>query len=177
MLGVAVKLERRRIAERTARSRADAKPKGVKFGRKPTLTPHRQREAREQLVTVAKSSFGRCCSCGNAALARALHFRGCARCWSGPEATRDVGQAMAKEGEEARFAPTLRWREPDSNPRSRVSGSALFETMFTPCDRSGARYAANDRHLDIGIVENDKRRIASQFERQFLHRARPLFGA
>jgi hypothetical protein len=34
-----------------------------------------------------------------------------------------------------------------------------------------------DRHLDIGIVENDKRRIASQFERQFLHRARPLFGA
>jgi hypothetical protein len=34
-----------------------------------------------------------------------------------------------------------------------------------------------DRHLDIGIVENDKRGIASQFERQFLHRARPLFGA
>jgi hypothetical protein len=50
MLGVAVKLERRRIAERTARRRrADAKPKGVKFGRKPTLTPHRQREARERL--------------------------------------------------------------------------------------------------------------------------------
>jgi DNA invertase Pin-like site-specific DNA recombinase len=49
MLGVAVKLERRRIAERTARRQADAKPKGVKFGRKPTLTPHRQREARERL--------------------------------------------------------------------------------------------------------------------------------
>ena len=49
MLGIAVKLERRRIAERTARRRAHAKPKGVKFGRKPTLTPHRQREAREQL--------------------------------------------------------------------------------------------------------------------------------
>jgi DNA invertase Pin-like site-specific DNA recombinase len=37
MLGVAAKLERRRIAERTARGRADAKSKGVKFGRKPIL--------------------------------------------------------------------------------------------------------------------------------------------
>ena len=33
MLGVAAKLERRRIKERTARGRADAKAKGVKFGR------------------------------------------------------------------------------------------------------------------------------------------------
>jgi DNA invertase Pin-like site-specific DNA recombinase len=49
MLGVAAKLERRRIAERTARGRADAKAKGVKFGRKPTLTPHQKREARERL--------------------------------------------------------------------------------------------------------------------------------
>jgi DNA invertase Pin-like site-specific DNA recombinase len=49
MLGVAAKLERRRIAERTARGRADAKAKGVKFSRKPTLTPHEQREARERL--------------------------------------------------------------------------------------------------------------------------------
>src|ERR1700674_1406451 len=40
MLGVAAKLERRRIVERTARGRADAKAKGVKFGRKPTLTHH-----------------------------------------------------------------------------------------------------------------------------------------
>jgi DNA invertase Pin-like site-specific DNA recombinase len=39
MLGVAAKLERRRILERTARGRADAKAKGVKFGRKPALTP------------------------------------------------------------------------------------------------------------------------------------------
>jgi DNA invertase Pin-like site-specific DNA recombinase len=38
MLGVAAKLERRRILERTARGRADAKAKGIKFGRKPTLT-------------------------------------------------------------------------------------------------------------------------------------------
>ena len=49
ILGVAAKLERRRIAERTARGRADAKAKGVKFGRKPTLTPHQKREARERL--------------------------------------------------------------------------------------------------------------------------------
>ena len=40
ILGVAAKLERRRILERTARGRADAKEKGVKFGRKPILTPH-----------------------------------------------------------------------------------------------------------------------------------------
>src|SRR5271154_322843 len=45
ILGVAAKLERRRILDRTARGRADAKEKGVKFGRKPILTPHQQREA------------------------------------------------------------------------------------------------------------------------------------
>jgi DNA invertase Pin-like site-specific DNA recombinase len=45
ILGVAAKLERRRITERTARGRADAKAKGVKFGRKPKLTLHQQREA------------------------------------------------------------------------------------------------------------------------------------
>jgi DNA invertase Pin-like site-specific DNA recombinase len=50
MLGVAAKLERRRIAERTARGRADAKAKGVRFGRKPKLTPHQQREARERVA-------------------------------------------------------------------------------------------------------------------------------
>jgi DNA invertase Pin-like site-specific DNA recombinase len=44
-IGVAAKLEHRRIKERTARGRADAKAKGVKFGRKPKLTPHQQREA------------------------------------------------------------------------------------------------------------------------------------
>jgi DNA invertase Pin-like site-specific DNA recombinase len=36
----AAKLERRRILERTARGRGDAKEKGVKFGRKPILIPH-----------------------------------------------------------------------------------------------------------------------------------------
>lgn len=50
MLGVAAKLERRRIVERTARGRADAKAKRVKFGRKPKLTPHQQREARERVA-------------------------------------------------------------------------------------------------------------------------------
>ena len=45
MLGVAAKLERRRILDRTARGRADAKAKGVKFGRKPILTAHQRREA------------------------------------------------------------------------------------------------------------------------------------
>jgi DNA invertase Pin-like site-specific DNA recombinase len=45
ILGVAAKLEHRRIKERTARGRADAKAKGVKFGRKPKLTSHQQREA------------------------------------------------------------------------------------------------------------------------------------
>jgi DNA invertase Pin-like site-specific DNA recombinase len=49
ILGVAAKLERRRILERTARGRADAKVNGVKFGRKPILTPHQQKEARKRL--------------------------------------------------------------------------------------------------------------------------------
>jgi DNA invertase Pin-like site-specific DNA recombinase len=39
ILGVAAKLERRRILERTARGRADAKAKGVKFGRS-RRSPH-----------------------------------------------------------------------------------------------------------------------------------------
>jgi DNA invertase Pin-like site-specific DNA recombinase len=41
----AAKLERQRIKERTARDRADAKANGVKFGRKPKLTPDQKREA------------------------------------------------------------------------------------------------------------------------------------
>ncbi|HEY2531757.1 MAG TPA: recombinase family protein [Xanthobacteraceae bacterium] len=49
ILGVAAKLERRRILERTARGRADAKANGVKFGRKPILTAHQQKEARKRL--------------------------------------------------------------------------------------------------------------------------------
>jgi len=49
MLGVTAKLERRHIAERTARGRADAKANGVKFGRKPILTPRQQKEARKRV--------------------------------------------------------------------------------------------------------------------------------
>lgn len=49
MLGVAAKLERRRIIERTARGRADARANGVRFGRKPSLTPHQRREARRRV--------------------------------------------------------------------------------------------------------------------------------
>jgi DNA invertase Pin-like site-specific DNA recombinase len=47
--------------ERPERGRADAKAKGVKFGRKPKLTPHQQREARERVpagetqLSVARS--------------------------------------------------------------------------------------------------------------------------
>jgi DNA invertase Pin-like site-specific DNA recombinase len=50
ILGVAAKLERCRILERTARGRADAKEKGVKFGRKPKLTAHQQREAHQRIA-------------------------------------------------------------------------------------------------------------------------------
>jgi DNA invertase Pin-like site-specific DNA recombinase len=50
ILGVAAKLERRRIVERTARGRAEAKAKGVKFGRKPKLTTHQQREAQKRIA-------------------------------------------------------------------------------------------------------------------------------
>jgi DNA invertase Pin-like site-specific DNA recombinase len=50
ILGVAAKLERRRLLERTARGRADAKAKGMKFGHKPKLTDHQQREARARIA-------------------------------------------------------------------------------------------------------------------------------
>jgi hypothetical protein len=38
------------LAAGLSRGRADAKAKGVKFGRKPKLTPHQQREARERVA-------------------------------------------------------------------------------------------------------------------------------
>lgn len=50
ILGVAAKLESRRILERTARSRDDANSKGVRFGRKPKLTPHQEREAQHRIA-------------------------------------------------------------------------------------------------------------------------------
>lgn len=48
--GVAAKLEHRRILEHTARGRADAQSKGVKFGCKPALTAHQQREVRAHVA-------------------------------------------------------------------------------------------------------------------------------
>jgi DNA invertase Pin-like site-specific DNA recombinase len=39
----------RRIVKHTERGRRDAKANGVKFGRKPILTPHQQYEARKRL--------------------------------------------------------------------------------------------------------------------------------
>jgi DNA invertase Pin-like site-specific DNA recombinase len=80
ILGVAAKLERRRILERTARGRADAKANGVKFGRKPILTPHQQQEARNRLeagetqrsvarsYNVSQSTISRLQVCGSSSL-------------------------------------------------------------------------------------------------------------
>jgi DNA invertase Pin-like site-specific DNA recombinase len=71
MLGVAAKLERRRIIERTARGRADAKEKGVKFGRKPKLTAHQQQEARKRIEAgETQRSIARSYNVSQATIAR-----------------------------------------------------------------------------------------------------------
>jgi DNA invertase Pin-like site-specific DNA recombinase len=72
MLGVAAKLERRRILERTARGRADAMAKGVKFGRKPKLTPHQMREAikRRDIEGETLRSIGRSYNVSAATISR-----------------------------------------------------------------------------------------------------------
>ena len=72
MLGVAAKLERRRIKERTERGRADAKTKGVKFGRKPKLTPHQAREAinRRDIDGETLRSIGRSYNVSAATISR-----------------------------------------------------------------------------------------------------------
>jgi DNA invertase Pin-like site-specific DNA recombinase len=49
ILAVAAKVEHRLILDRTARGRADAKEKGIKFGCKPILTPLQPKEARTRL--------------------------------------------------------------------------------------------------------------------------------
>jgi DNA invertase Pin-like site-specific DNA recombinase len=49
VLGIAASWERARITERTAAGRAQAKARGVKFGRKTALTPHQQAEALRKL--------------------------------------------------------------------------------------------------------------------------------
>jgi DNA invertase Pin-like site-specific DNA recombinase len=50
VMGVAAKLARKRIIENTTRGRAHAKAQGVKFGRKPKLTPLQQREAAARIA-------------------------------------------------------------------------------------------------------------------------------
>jgi len=50
VLGVAAGWERHRITERTAAGRAQAKARGVKFGRRAVLTPHQQTEALQRLA-------------------------------------------------------------------------------------------------------------------------------
>ncbi len=49
LVGWAARWQRRRILENTASGRELAKTRGVKFGRKPKLTPHQQQEARQRI--------------------------------------------------------------------------------------------------------------------------------
>ena len=48
VLGGLAEFERELICARTGEGRARAKARGVKLGRKPKLTPHQQREARQR---------------------------------------------------------------------------------------------------------------------------------
>ena len=50
VLGGIGEFERELIRSRTGEGRARAKARGVKFGRKPKLTPHQQKEARTRLA-------------------------------------------------------------------------------------------------------------------------------
>jgi DNA invertase Pin-like site-specific DNA recombinase len=65
-------LERRRIKARTERGRADAKAKGVKFGRPPKLTSHQKREAikRRDVEREALRSIGRSYNVSAATISR-----------------------------------------------------------------------------------------------------------
>src|ERR1700736_3291514 len=88
MLGVAAMLERRRIAERTARGRADAKAKGVKFGRKPKLTAHQQREARERIEAgETPRSIARSYNVSQATISRLMAAEG--KIWPSHEYTKN----------------------------------------------------------------------------------------
>lgn len=61
VLGLAAKLEHKRLRERTTAGRAKAKADGVRFGPKPKLTPHQQREAvrRRDIDGESPASIGR----------------------------------------------------------------------------------------------------------------------
>jgi DNA invertase Pin-like site-specific DNA recombinase len=73
--GIAAKFELRRIRERTAAGRAAAKAQGVKFGRKPKLTPHQKREALRRR-DVDRGTTARSAAATTSARAR---FHGCGR--------------------------------------------------------------------------------------------------
>jgi DNA invertase Pin-like site-specific DNA recombinase len=49
VLGGLSEFERELIRERTGEGRTRAKARGVRFGRKPTLTPHQRREVIERI--------------------------------------------------------------------------------------------------------------------------------
>lgn len=72
MLGVSAKLERRRITDRTTRGRADAKAKGVRFGRKPKLTQH----SRRRRLNAGISRARRCARLAAATMSAPRRFRG-----------------------------------------------------------------------------------------------------
>ena len=57
VLGGLAEFERHLIRTRTGEGRKRAKDAGVKLGRKPTLTPHQQQEAKRR-VKAAKESVG-----------------------------------------------------------------------------------------------------------------------
>ncbi|MBP2498234.1 DNA invertase Pin-like site-specific DNA recombinase [Methylobacterium sp. PvP062] len=61
VLGLAAKLEHKRLRERTTAVRAKAKADGVRFGPNPKLTPHQQREAirRRDIDGESPASIGR----------------------------------------------------------------------------------------------------------------------
>jgi Resolvase, N terminal domain len=72
ILGVAAKLERRRILERTARGRADAIKKGHQIRTQPKLTPHQQRAAikRREMDGETLRSITRSCNVSPQAISR-----------------------------------------------------------------------------------------------------------
>lgn len=72
MLGVAAKLERRRIQERTKIGLDAARAAGVKFGRKPVLTPHQAKLAlhRRDVKGETLRSIARDFNCSPATIGR-----------------------------------------------------------------------------------------------------------
>lgn len=71
ILGVATKLERRRILKCTARGRIDATTKRVKFGRNLKLTAHQQRQAQARIAKAeTQRSVARSYNIGQATISR-----------------------------------------------------------------------------------------------------------